>query len=226
MLEQAFQETYGLDLREALLNEDKVLGSYRYDVSRLIPKATRVAWSMKKKDIMQDQPGVTKRRFLYNLSRASYRKSWGSDYQRPSLGDDVLAFILRLIPKFGPLRVLELRTPTPQAQQMFEASFNATLDLYRMLLREAANGELVLANDNFDTGKTTGPGKYRLDDETQARLLDKLAKQNFAGASPEIRAELLDFFSDPNALDAVRRHRKKWARVQAEVAQLRSVSAD
>ena len=49
LLEQAFQETYGLDLKSVLSDEDKVLGSYRYDVSQLLPKATRVAWSLKKR---------------------------------------------------------------------------------------------------------------------------------------------------------------------------------
>ena len=78
LLEQAFQETYGLDLKSVLSNEDKVLGSYRHDVSRLLPKATRIAWSLKKDDIMKDQPGITKRKFLYNLSRASYQKNWGT----------------------------------------------------------------------------------------------------------------------------------------------------
>ena len=226
LLEQAFQETYGLDLKNVLLDEDKVLGSYRHDVSQLIPKATRIAWTMKENEIKLDQPGVTKRRFLYNLSRASYRKNWGRNYQRPSLGDEVLAFILRVIPKFGPLKVLQLKMPTPQTQQMFEASFNSTLDLYRRLLRGAADGNLVLANDNFDTGDTTSPGQYRLDDTTQAELLDKLAKQNFSGVSPELRAELLAYFSQPDEPNAVRRHRKQWARVQAQVAQLRSASAD
>ncbi len=226
LLEQAFQETYGLELKTVLSNEDKVLGSYRYDVSRLIPKATRVAWSMRKDDIKQDQPGITKRRFLYNISRSSYRKNWGRDYQPPSFGEDVLAFLLRLIPKLGPLKVLELRTPTPQAEQMFEASFNATLDLYRKQLRDAEMGQLVLANDNFDTGGATGPGQYRLNDETQAKLLDTLAKQQFVGASPEVRAELLEFFSMPNGPDTIRRHHKKWARVEAEVAQLRNATAD
>lgn len=226
LLEQAFHETYGLDLKGVLSDEDKVFGSYRYDVSRLIPKATRVAWSMKKSEIMQDQPGVTKRRFLYNLSRSSYRRNWGRDYQPPTYGDDVLAFFLKLIPKFGPLKVLELKTPTPQAQQMFEASFNSTLDLYRKLLRGATNGELVLANDNFDTGDATGPGKYRLDDETQAKLLDGLAKQNFIDASAQLRAELLDYYSQPDAPNSVRRHHKEWAKVQAEVAQLKNASAD
>jgi hypothetical protein len=226
LLEQAFQETYGLDLKHVLSNEDKVLGSYRYDVSQLIPKATRVAWSLKKDDIMKDQPGTTKRKFLYNLSRSSYRKNWGKTYQQPTFGDEVLAFILRIIPKIGPLQVFELKTPTPAAQQMFEASFNATLDRYRKLLSDAAADQLTLPNDNFDTGDATGPGKYFLNDETQAQWLDELAEQNFAGASPDVRTELLQFFGQPNAPYATRRNRKEWAKVQAEVERLKSANGD
>ena len=79
LLEQAFQETYGLDLKTVLTNEDKVLGSYRYDVSRLLPKATRVAWSLKKNEILKDHcfSGVTRRKFLYNLSHASCLRKLG-----------------------------------------------------------------------------------------------------------------------------------------------------
>src|ERR1700676_1437494 len=112
LLEQAFQETYGLDLKNVLSNEDKVLGSYRRDVSRLLPEATRVAWSLKKDEIMKDQPGITRRKFLYNLSRASYQKNWGKQYQPPTLKERILAFLLRILPKFGPLKVLQLKTPT------------------------------------------------------------------------------------------------------------------
>ena len=43
VLEQAFRETYGLELKDVLVSEDKVLNSYRRDVSNLIPKATRIA---------------------------------------------------------------------------------------------------------------------------------------------------------------------------------------
>ena len=70
LLEQAFQETYGLDLKSVLSDENKVVSSYRHDVSQLIPKATRVAWSLKNADIMKDQPGMTKREVsLQSLSR-------------------------------------------------------------------------------------------------------------------------------------------------------------
>jgi hypothetical protein len=47
-----------------------------------------------------------------------------------------LAFLFRLIPKIGPLKILTFRTPTPETEKMFEASFNATLDRYRSLLTE------------------------------------------------------------------------------------------
>ena len=106
-------------------------------------------------------------------------------------------------------------------EQMFEASFNAALDQYRKLLSEVDAGQPHIPNDNFDTGSVTGPGKYWLNDVTQAQLLDALAKQNFNGASPELRAELLEFFADPNAPYAIKSKKKEWARVQAEIAQLR-----
>ncbi len=187
LLEQAFQETYGLDLKSVLSDENKVVASYRHDVSQLIPRATRVAWSLKNAEITKDQPGMTKRKFLFNLSRASYQKNWGKDYQPPTFGERFLAFFIRILPKFGPLRVLQLQTPTPETERMFEASFNATLDRYRQLLPQVGAARFDLPNDNFDTGEVTGPGKYRLNDETHAKLLDALAKQDFRGASPEVQ---------------------------------------
>ena len=117
LLEQAFQETYGLDLKSVLSDEDKVLGSYRHDVSRILPEATRVAWSLKKDEIQKDQPGITRKKFLYNLSRASYQKNWGKQYQPPTIKERFLAFLIRILPKFGPLKVLQLKTPTPAAEQ-------------------------------------------------------------------------------------------------------------
>lgn len=224
LLEQAFQETYGLDLKSVLSDEDKVFGSYRYDVGQLLPKATRIAWSLKKNQIMKDQPGITKKKFLYNLSRASYQKEWGKTYQPPTFGERFLAFLVRILPKIGPLKVLQLRMPTPQAERMFEASFDASLQRYRYLLDQEATGHLDLPNDNFDTGGVTGPGKYRLNDETQAELLDALAKQNFNGVSPELRAELLEFFAHPDAPYAIKRTPKEWAKVQVELEELRKAT--
>jgi hypothetical protein len=70
----------------------------------------------------------------------------------------------------------------------------------------------------------TGPGKYRLNDETQAEWLDALAKQNFNRASPELPAELLEFFAHPDPPYATKRTPKQCAKVQAELEELRKAA--
>jgi hypothetical protein len=222
LLDQAFRETYGLELKNVLVNEDKALSSYRRDVSKLIPKATRIAWHLKQDEIKDDIPDATKRKFLFNLSRSNYEREWGKDYRKPNAGERFLALLFKLVPKFGPLQILQFKTPTPQTERMFEASFNATLDRYRELLTELRESRLDLPNDNFDVGENTGPGKYRLNDEAHAKLLGKLAELKFADASPEVKAELLRFFAEPDAPYATKRNAKAWAAVQVQLLQLKS----
>jgi len=224
VLDQAFRETYGLELKDVLIDEDQALQSYRRDVSKLIPKATRIAWSLKQDEIKDDVPDATKKRFLYNLSRSNFDREWGKDYHKPSLGERFLAFLYMLLPKIGPLQILQFRTPTPQTEQMFEASFNATLDRYRKLLAGVGEGSLKLPNDNFDLGENTGPGKYALNDQAHAKLLGQLAESKFANATPELKAELLHFFSEPDAPYATKKKPEAWTRVQAQLQQLRDTT--
>jgi hypothetical protein len=222
LLDRAFQQTYGLQLKDILLDEDKALNSYRHAVSKTIPTATKVAWSLKKDEIKTDFPDITRKKFRYNLSKSNYEREWGKNYQKPTFRERFLAFLYKLIPKFGPLKVLQFRTPTPEAQRMFLASFNSTLDQYRRLIVELRSGHLDLPNDNFDVGEATGPGKYGLNDDAHAKLLDKLAEQKFAGMSSELRDELLHFYSEPDAPYATKRDPKAWANVQSELALLKS----
>jgi hypothetical protein len=225
LLDRAFEETYGVKLNTVLQDEPKTIESYRYDVGNVIPKATKVAWAVRKDDIQKDVPGITRDRFLFNLSRASYEKRWGRNYRKPNFGEKVLAFFFRLIPKIGPLRILTFRTPTPGTEKMFEASFNATLDRYRGLLTDLGAGKATLSNDNFDVGAKTAPGEYRLNDDTYAELLHRLAEHNFSGLTPELRADIERFYADPASPNATKRTPRLWFRVQRELVQLKSAAS-
>jgi hypothetical protein len=55
-------------------------------------------------------------------------------------------------------------------------------------------------------------------------LLDALAKESFSGASLAVRAELLEFYGHPDAPYATKRKPKDWAKVQAEVEQLKKAA--
>jgi hypothetical protein len=224
LLDQAFQETYGIELNRVLDDEELALDTYRHDVSKLIPQAVRIAWSLKKNEIKEDEPGATRRRFLYNLSRANYEKEWGTKYERPSFKERSYAFLYRILPKFGSLRVLQLKTPTPETEKMFEESFNASVSEYRRLLDAERDGALRVPNLNFDVGQETSGGKYRLNDDAHAQLLHKLAANNFGCVSPALRNEILAFFANPDAPFDVKKDKQTWDRVQKELDQLKSAS--
>jgi hypothetical protein len=226
LLEKAFQDTYSLDLHDVFSNYDLAVGSFRRTVSTLIPKATKVAWQIKKDDIQKETPGVTRQKFLYNLSRASYEKEWKRDYKAPGFGTKLLAFLINLIPKVGPFRTLAFRTPTPETEKMFMASFNATLKDYGETVRnEKVSGAWDIRNDNLDTGGVTAPGEYPLADNTYAKLVDELSKNQFVQTSPELRAVLLSYYSDLNEPFATKKNKKEWARVTKEIDELRNATS-
>jgi len=56
-----------------------------------------------------------------------------------------------------------------------------------------------LSNTNFDTGKPTSEGKYKLADQTYAALLEKLAETK-ATVSESLRADILAFYKDPTEI--------------------------
>jgi len=223
LLDQAFQQVYGVELISVLDDEEKALNSYRRDVSKLIPEATRIAWSLRSKEIKADEPGATHRRFLYNLSRSEFEKQWGKDYQRPSRKERFYAFLYKLLPKIGPLKVLQLKTPTPETEKMFEESFNASVQEYQKLLGDERRGTLQLPNLNFDVGSETSGGKYRLNDDAHAQLLHRLAEKKFGCVSSGLRREILTFFASEDAPYNGKNDKKTWDRLQAELELLKEM---
>jgi len=225
LLQRAFAETYSIPLDSMFPNLDRAIGSFRYDVHSLIPTAVKVAWALKQKEIQQDIPGMTRKKYLYNLSRAGYEKEWGKDYDKPGRGAKALAFMVRLLPKVGPLRVLSLRTPTPETEQMFEASFNVALQHYRNLLQSLQEGKLDLRNINLDTGGITAPGKYFMSDGAYARLLSRLTSTGSDPISPELRADILGYFvgawfHSPIRRDTLDKTKVDWSRIARQLQML------
>src|SRR5580704_4079457 len=109
VLQRAFHDTYSIELQDIFSDLDLALSTYRYTVSTFIPTATRAAWNIRKKELQKITPGLTRRQFVYNLSRANYHKEWDRHYRRPGLGVRLVTFLLRILPKIGPLRALAFK---------------------------------------------------------------------------------------------------------------------
>jgi hypothetical protein len=224
LLERAFRETYGLELQAVLKHEDLAVGSFRHAVSGVIPMFTRVAVATHRAELVQEIPDFNRRKFVYRLTRAQYRQNWGRDYQRPGIGARILALLFHILPKVGPFRAVDFKTPTPQAEDLYLESMNRTVEDYRAAVAPLRAGAVLeLPNRDFDTGRETRAGEYRLTDESYARLLHRLAKQQFGGVTPELRANLLDFFATPSTPLVPKRDQGKWQRTQQELQALQDV---
>ena len=199
LLERVFPIVYGVQLKDVLPREDLAIGSYRYSVSQLIPEMTQVALQTHKKDLMRETPNFAKQKFLYRLSRSNYEREWGKDYVKPGLHTRILSTLLRFMPRIGPFKGLGFKSPTPQTEDLYIKSINTTVDQYRAFLEQVRTDSLVLANYDLDSGNPTRIDEYSLTDQTYAKLLGQLAKSKFDHTTPELRDNILQFYSAVSA---------------------------
>jgi len=224
LLERAFPVIYGVEVKDILAHEDLAVGTYRFSISRLIPQMTKVALQTHKKELMSEKPSVAKKKFLYRLKRTDYEKEWGKDYIKPGLGTRILATILRLMPKIGPFKALAFKVPTPQTEDMYIKSINVTVDRYRAFLEQTRANSLQLPNVDFDTGQETKAAEYSLTDDTYAKLLSRLSEHKFNGVTPDLRDNILRFYSDLSAPISTKKDKVKWQNVLTELDQLKAVT--
>jgi len=235
-LERAFQETYGIKLKDLFLSEDLAIGTYRRTASQIIPQMTRVAWREKHAEILKANPQMTRNGFVYRLSARDYRARWGTAYRQPHFHGALwgesetqpgllarfLVFLARILPKIGPLRTLRFKPPTAETQALFLTSFKATVQRYTALApTETEETDPQLTNVDLDTGNPSRLGEYGLADTTYARLLDRLAGQKFAGLTPELQQDILSFFQNTSTRNAIENNPGEWQKVLAELAALR-----
>jgi hypothetical protein len=224
VLERAFAQTYGLELKDQFVSLDLAIGTYRRTVSTLIPDLTRAAWNMKKGEIQKAQPGLSRRTFQYRIRRAAYHQAWGDTYQRPNLWHRFLSWLFRIAPKLGPNRTLAFKPPTPAAEKLFMQSFNTIVDQYRAGLKAIGNRSLELANTDFDTGRRTEPGDYKKADEAYAALLLELAKAEFKNINPALKQDILRYYQDLKAPIATKEDARKWQQTRQALQQLQETS--
>jgi hypothetical protein len=128
------------------------------------------------------------------------------------------------MPKIGPFKALAFNNPTPQTEDLYFKSINTTVDQYRAFLEEVRADTLALPNCDLDSGKLTKAAEYSLTDEAYAKLLGQLSDKKFDSTPPELRVNILDFYSDLSAPIETKKNQVRWQSVLTSLDQLRSVT--
>ncbi len=194
LLERAFLDTYGLKLSDVMPNEQTAINTYRRSVSQIIPEMTKVALLVKGDQLKREIPNFNREHFLYHLSKADYRKSWGTGYKQPGPGAHILAALFKVLPKTGALRAIDFKEPTAKTENLYFKSVDQTVDQYRKALKEVKSRDLQTPEINLDTGNPTKRGEYPLADATYRELLDELAYDHFNHMSDALRDDILRFY--------------------------------
>jgi hypothetical protein len=220
VLERAFLATYALKMDDVFMAEDLAIGSYRHAISETIPEITRIAWRDKREEIQKLNPGAAQEKFVFNLSPQEYDKAYGTDYQKPGLLARFLAFLYKLLPKIGPLKPLQFKAPTKEAEALFLESFKGTRERYRAALDALGRGPLELPNTNFDTGKASVHGVYTLADDTYAELLERLTKDHEAAVPDALRRNINAFYASAPDRMSGKKERKRAGKIKDQLQRL------
>lgn len=152
------------------------------------------------------------------------RRSGEKTMLKPGVGTRILSTLLRYIPKIGPFKRLAFNNPTPQTEDLYIKSINATVDQYRVFLKEVRTDTLVLPNCDFDSGKPTRAAEYSLTDDAYASLLARLSDRRFELTSAELRPNILDFYSDLSVPIETKSDPVRWRSVLVSLDELRLVT--
>lgn len=226
-LEQAFRETYSLQLREILGPRRPSIRSYRTSVRSFLPRVAHAETVIHRNDFPPDITNESLQVFLDHIARADFQPVWNRYRHKPGIRTRLLAILIVIVPKIGVLSELSIKIPTQDTQELYVTSMNRSFDMYAGLLRQIAADSTGLAqslpNLDLDTGEKSRPGAYALTDKTYARLLHQITTDPQRSVPSDLKQNILDFYNDTNAPIATKKDGKAWAQVVKDLGVLRSM---
>lgn len=210
VLEKAFYETYGQELSSIFGNINGTINTLRWGVRNLFPVLTKSAFKTNKDTILKMTPGMTAKQFQYKMSRKSFKLEYGKNVDRSKTGSHIIAFIIKILPKVGPLKTLKYVSPSKAGEKLFVNSFDTIVKNYGIALGQLKADSLVLPDIDFDTGRPAKFSEYTLADETYDKLLIKLQKQQYKNITPELKQNIVNYYQHMDIADPEVRYREHW----------------
>ncbi len=225
LLERAFVETYGLPLRSVLGRPLPAIESYHSSVEKFLPKFACAEVILHRKSFPAEEDTPAFHRFASRQKQAEADNGWENWNRKPGFEIHFIAFLIRILPKIGPISNLAIRGPNAETNRWYIESMNRSTDNFEQLLErlEKSPGKaLDLPDRDLDTGTPVRPGSYPLTDQTYAQLLGKLTVQPSRPIPVNLKANILNYYADPNAPITTKKNSRAWKRVQAQLMELRN----
>jgi len=239
----AFYQTYGLT--ENFKGRRRInVRDYRFAARTFIP---RIAYAVTLLHRKHEPPDPTTPEIIElekESAEVSRINNWDAYRRKPGIETHLLAILLFILPKIGPLALVDVKGPTIQTEADYGHSVAVSItSLRRILTRftpEASRfkgpipplasltrpytAEPIrrdpnhpLPNRDLDTGRVVRAGSYLLTDSTYADLLHKLAQNPTQPIPPGIKEDIQAYYSNLDLPITTKQHPDQWKQVLADL---------
>ncbi len=144
------------------------------------------------------------------MKRRDYYAEFGKERQKPGFKAEVLSFVIRVLPKVGPLKALKFKDVGPEGEKLFIKSFDTVLVHYSAALIKLRENKVVLPDIDYDTGKPTVIGEYELTDDTYAEMVDRLRDTKFDDLTVPLKENILAFYKGIDTVKLAQKYPGYW----------------
>jgi hypothetical protein len=223
LLAKSFFETYGLRLPDIIGTRQTSIRVYRFAARRFLPDIARAETILHKKNFPADIPSPDLDAMIKDITQASIENDWEKYRRHPGVRSHLLAGFIFILPKVGTLKLLAIRGPNEQTENLYIKSVNRSIKSLRLVLNHFDTIQNYLPNRDLDTGLKVKPGGYPLTDNTYAKLLAMLTSHPDQSIPAQVKQDLIDYYADPQAPITTKKNPTQWAEVQANLKTLQTM---
>jgi Zinc dependent phospholipase C len=223
-LAAAYYETYGLseDFSKAKTSRINVRG-FRFAVRSFIPRIAYAITLLHRSHMPADPIGPESQKLDSEVARIAAENDWDKYRKKAGIGTYTLAGFIYIVPKVGPLKLAAIKGPTEATEEEYVRSVNLSTDALSSAIGRLVKPHQTLPNRDLDTGAPVRPGGYRLTDDTYAKLLHRLVEDPHHTIPPGLKADIQNYYADPNAPIRTKKNPTQWAQVQSELQTLQTM---
>ena len=235
----AFYETYGITEDFTGHGHTFNIKTYRFAARTLIPRAAYAVTLLHHNHEVADPATPDAQEIEKEVAAVAIADHWDLYRRKAGFGTHLLAGVVFIVPKFGPLAMVAIKGPTAAAEADYMHSVvsatamirdrltlftpvadRVALPAYIAVIASSSQNEdprHPLVNRDLDTGQPVKPGGYPLTDTTYAALLERLTRDPKQPIPPGIKEDVEAYYSDPNAPIITRKDPNEWNKVQDEL---------
>ena len=223
-LAAAYYETYGLseDFSKAKTSRINVRG-FRFAVRSFIPRIAYAITLLHRSHMPADPMGPESQKLDSEVAQIAAENDWDKYRKKAGIGTYTLAGFLYIVPKVGPLKLAAIKGPTAATEADYVRSVNLSTDALSAAIGRLVKPHQTLPNRDLDTGAPVRPGGYRLTDDTYAKLLHRLVEDPHHTIPPGLKADIQNYYADPEAPIHTKKNPTQWAQVQSELQTLQTM---